>query len=141
MRWLVVIVVLGLAVPARADDQIWSALLLATNEQPPRETPRALKDLAPSIKKIFGYNSLYVLGQKKRELQAGSDTWLVPSDAFFFEVAGVSQEPAHYQMWLNLYRGKELLLSTEARLARGAPLYIRGPQWGAGQLVLVLEVR
>jgi len=141
MRWLIVMFVLSVGVPIQAADQIWSALVLATNERPARDTPRALEDLSPAIKKIFGYNSLYLLGQKKRTLSVGANTWLVPSDEFFFEVTGVTQEEAHYRVWLDLYREKKLLLSTEARLARDAPLYIRGPQWGSGQLILVLEVR
>ena len=29
----------------------------------------------------------------------------------------------------------------QAKLAQNAPLYIRGPEWGSGQLILLLEVR
>ena len=128
---------------AHASDDIWSALVLATNEIPPAEIPKPLKSFSPTIKKVFGFNSLYLLGQKKRALDNDDepDQWLVPSRDFFFQVTCLAQEPTHYHLRIALFRGKELLLTTEAKLARGAPLFIRGPQWGSGQLILLLEVR
>lgn len=125
----------------QASDNIWSALVLATNETPPAEVPKALGDFSATIKKVFGYNSLYLLGQKKRELGSGDSDWLVPSKNFFFQVTPLDQDPAHYRLRIELFRNKDLLLTTEAALPRDAPLYIRGPQWGKGQLILLLEVR
>jgi len=129
------------AVAVQASDDIWSALVLATSETPPADVPQPLKTFSPTIKKVFGFNSLYLLGQKKRALDNGSDQWLVPSKDFFFQVTCLAQEPTHYHLRIALFRGKELLLTTEAKLARDAPLFIRGPQWGKGQLILLLEVR
>ncbi len=126
---------------AKAEDRIWSALVLATKETPERAVPESLRDFAPTIKKVFGYGSLYVLGEKKRSLVTGGEEWLVPTDDFFFKVKCLSQDTASYQLEIELYRGKELLVTTQAKLARNAPLYIRGPQWGAGQLIFLLEVR
>lgn len=124
-----------------ATDRIWSALVLATKETPERPVPKSLSDFAPTIKKVFGYTSLYLLGEKKRDLVSGGEQWLVPTDDFFFKVKCLSQDPTSYQLEIELYRKKELLLTTKAKLARDAPLYIRGPQWGAGQLIFLLEVR
>ena len=124
-----------------ADDRIWSALVLATKETPERPVPDSLKDFAPTIKKVFGYGSLYVLGEKKRTLVTGGEEWLVPTDDFFFKVKCLSQDTSSYQVEIELYRKKDLLVTTQAKLARNAPLYIRGPQWGAGQLIFLLEVR
>ncbi len=140
MRWAILLLFV-IALPLQAGDQIWSAVVLATNETPPRTPPRALEEFAPSIQTIFGYNSVYLVGQKKRALSAGADEWLIPSEKLFFQVTTLAQERSHYLLRIGLFREKELLLCTEARLARDAPLYIRGPQWGAGQLILLLEVR
>jgi hypothetical protein len=122
-------------------DRIWSALVLATKENPPSPTPVALKEFAPAIKKTFGYNSLYLLGEKKRNLVSGSEEWLVPSKEFFLKVQCLSQGATSYTLRIELYRDKNLLLTTEAKLAKDAPLYIRGPAWGSGQLIFLLEVR
>ncbi|HEY5704509.1 MAG TPA: hypothetical protein VIS96_02930 [Terrimicrobiaceae bacterium] len=127
---------------ARAEgDRIWSALVLATKENPPGPIPGALEKFAPAIKRIFGYNTLYLLGEKKRALIWGGEEWLVPSKEFFFKVQCLSQEVTFYTLGIELYRDKNLLLTTEAKLAKDAPLYIRGPAWGKGQLIFLLEVR
>ncbi len=145
MRGAVAVAILLLAIGmqgAKAEgDRIWSALLLATKEDPPGPVPKALEKFAPSIRKIFGYNSLYLLGEKKRDLISGGEEWLVPSKEFFFKVQCLSQEETSYLLRIELYRDKNLLVTTEAKLARDAPLYIRGPAWGKGHLIFLLEVR
>jgi hypothetical protein len=139
----VAILFLAIGMPeAKAEgDRIWSALLLATKEDPPAPVPKALQEFGPSLKKIFGYNSFYLLGEKKRDLFSGGEEWLVPSKEFFFRVQCLSQERTFYSLRIELYRDKNLLVTTEAKLARDAPLYIRGPAWGRGHLIFVLEVR
>jgi hypothetical protein len=124
-----------------AGDRIWSALILATKENPPSPVPDTLKEFAPTIRKVFGYNSLYLLGEKRRDLYSGGEEWLVPSKEFFFKVQCLGQSLASYTLRIELYRDKNLLVTTEAKIARDAPLYIRGPEWGRGQLIFVLEVR
>ncbi len=124
-----------------ASNGVWSALVLATNETPAREVPAKLEAFAPTIKKVFGYNSLYLLGDRRKEIDSGTEDWLVPSEDFFFQLTSLRREETHYAIRLELFRDKSPLLTTEVRLARNAPLYIRGPQWGAGQLILLLEIR
>ena len=145
MRRVLAAAVLLLACGASAaragGDRIWSALVLATKENTPSAIPGALEKFAPTIKKIFGYNSLYLLGEKKRELVSGGEQWLVPSKEFFFKVQCLSRGATSYTLRIELYRDKDLLVTTEAKLAKDAPLYIRGPAWGRGQLIFLLEVR
>lgn len=138
---LVLTLLFGASLSARAEDRVWSALVLATKETPERPVPEALTDFAPTIKRVFGYSSLYLLGEKKRAIVAGDEEWLVPTDDFFFKVKCLAQDTSSYQLEIELYRKKDLLVTTKAKLARNAPLYIRGPQWGAGQLIFLLEVR
>ena len=124
-----------------AGDRIWSALALATIEQSAAPVPKPLESLAPAIGEIFGYNSFYLLGEKKRELFYGREEWLIPSKEFFFKIQCLSQEVTSYLLRIELYREKNLLVTAEAKLSKDAPLYIRGPQWGRGLLIFVLEVR
>jgi hypothetical protein len=46
-----------------------------------------------------------------------------------------------YDLTIDLYAKEKLILTSRVRLARDAPLYIRGPQWGNGQLIYILEIR
>ena len=143
MKHLLVALFLTLGVlSAHADgDRIWSALVLATKENPARPIPEKLTQFAPTIAKVFGYNSLYLLGEKKRDLVSGGEEWLVPSKEFFMKVLVIERNPTFYRLRLELYRDKNLLVTTEVKLAKDAPLYIRGPQWGGGQLVFLAEVQ
>jgi hypothetical protein len=145
MKQIAAAIVLFLAVGTRdawaEGDRIWAALILATKENPPAATPAALEKFAGPIKRIFGYNSLYLLGERKRDLFFGGEEWLVPTKDFFFKVECLSQGVASYTLRIELYHEKSLLMTTEAKLAKDAPIYIRGPAWGRGQLIFLLEVR
>ena len=122
-------------------DRIWTALVKASHETPALPPPRSLERVAPTLEKIFGYNSFELLGQKKKDLAAGGEQWLVPTKEFFFRVRCLSRDETSYRMSIELYREKDLLVTTEVQLARDAPLYIRGPQWGRSQLIFILQVQ
>lgn len=141
MRILLALVLLTSAGPAFASNSLWSALVFASNEPAAGATPRKLEPFAPTIRDVFGYRFLTLLGDKRRELQSTEEIWLVPSKDFFFEVRVLETAETHYRLQLQLFHRDESILTTTVRLARDAPLYIRGPQWGNGQLLLVLEIR
>lgn len=126
--------------PVRADS-IWSALVLATAEKPAKPAPPELEPFAAGIRTIFGYNTVYLLGAKKKDIVKGSETWIVPTKAVFLKLRCIDRTEASYRMQLELYVRKKLVVSSEVKLARNAPLYIRGPSWGRGRLVFILEVR
>ncbi|MDX2079543.1 MAG: hypothetical protein SFU53_02040 [Terrimicrobiaceae bacterium] len=141
MRFVLLIAWLAAAAPVAASDHLWSALVFATNEKPTEPMPRKLETFAPTIRQVFGYRWLTLLGDKRQELQADQEIWLVPSKDFFFEVHVLETAETHYRIRLQLFHRDQSILTSTVRLARGAPLYIRGPQWGNGQLLLVLEIR
>lgn len=126
---------------AISGDRIWSAVVLATHEDPPQPVPKKLEEFDSALRRVFGYNSFYLLGDKTGDITAGQSEWLVPSKRIFMKVSILEAKVAGYRMRIDLYDGKELLVTTEAKLARDAPLYIRGPEWGKGQVIAILEVR
>jgi hypothetical protein len=131
----------GFVASAGAEDRIWTGLVLATNERPPKPTPKLLEPFVPGLKAIFGYNTLYLLGEKRKAIRRGSEEWLVPSEKLYLKMRCTGQSPTAYTVQLELYLKKSLMVTSEVKLARDAPLYIRGPQWGQGQLVFILEVQ
>jgi len=139
IRWVAAIVMLA-AASARADG-IWSALVLATNEHPPKSAPVELKNFSQGLRTVFGYNTFYLLGAKQKEILKGSEVWIVPTKQVFLKVRCLDRTEVDYRVQLELYVKKKLVVTSEARLARGAPLYIRGPSWGRGRLIFILEVR
>ncbi len=122
-------------------DAIWSALVLGTNEHPAKPAPAELESFAPGVRTIFGYNTLYLLNAKKRDIVKGGEQWIVPSKKVFLNVRCLDRGESSYRVQLDLYVRKQVVASSEVKLARGAPLYIRGPSWGKGRLVFILEVR
>ena len=127
---------------ARAEgDEIWSAVVLATREDPPKPPPKKIASLAPDLSEIFGYNTFYLIGQKETGLYEGQEKWLLPSRRIFLKTEILSREAARYVARIDLYDGETLLVSTEAKLAREAPLFIRGPGWGKGQLIAIVGVK
>jgi len=125
----------------RAQDRIWSALVLATNEKPAKPIPDSLKPFAAELKEVFGYNSFYVLGEKRQRVKEGDSEWILPSKEVFLHLTALNKEVSNYEVSLDLYDRKKLTLTSRVKLARGAPLYIRGPQWGNGQLIYILEIQ
>lgn len=126
---------------ARAEDSIWAALVLATNEQPAKPAPKELAPYTGGLRAVFGYNTFYLLGDKTKKIGAGVDAWIVPTKKVFLKVRSVARKENFYALQLELYVRKKVVVTSDVKLGRGAPLYIRGPAWGRGRLIFVLEVR
>lgn len=139
----------GSAVPvlraAPAADRIWSAVVLATNPPTSKEAPPELREFAPRLKRVFGYSQFELIGAASEKIDDQNESWLVPSQSFWLGVKArraVSKEArGGYLLNLQLFQDKRPLLETEAKLAPGSPLFIRGPQYGKGQIIIVLQVQ
>jgi len=132
------------AAPA-AVDKIWSAVVLATNPPTPKDAPAELREFAPRLKRVFGYSQFDLVGSAAEKIDDRTERWLVPSQSFWLSVKArraVSKETrGGYLLNLELFQDNRPLLETEAKLAPGSPLFIRGPQYGNGQLIIVLQVQ
>ena len=144
-RFLFLALLAALAPVAAAEDVMWSAVVLATNAPKPKEAPAELREFAPRLKRVFGYNQFEVVGTAAKPIVNGVESWLVPTPNFWFGVkprrATSIEARGGYLLTLQLFQDKRLLVDSEARLAPGSPLFIRGPQCGGGQLVFVLQVQ
>jgi hypothetical protein len=131
--------------PQPAGNSIWSALVLATNAASPDPAPAELREFAPRLKRVFGYNQFELIGSASNEIGDRAESWLVPSQSFWFGLKArraVSKETrGGYLLSLQLFQDKRPLVDTEVKLAPGSPLFIRGPEYGKGQLIIVLQVQ
>ena len=103
----------------------------------PQPVPPELTRIEGLLKKFFGYNQFKVIGQSRKTLNTGQEDWLATSKFFGLHVDARGETEAGYLLNLKLYKEKELLLETEAKLSKRSPLVIKGPQVGGGQLLLV----
>ncbi len=124
-----------------SGKKVWSGLVVATNQPKPRPAPAEVRPLDGTLRRTFGYNQFEVIGQSRRALQNGESSWLAVSKHFSLHVdpRGVTSEG--YRVNLQLYQDRKLLLETAATLSASSPLVIKGPQIGAGQLLLLLVVQ
>ena len=141
---LFVALTLSLAATARAEDKIWTAVVLATNAPSPKETPKELRAFEPKLKRIFGYNQFEVVGSATDTIEDKSELRLTPTQSFWMQAkarrATSKEARGGYLLNLQLFREKRQLVDTEARLAPGSPLFISGPEYGKGRIVFALMI-
>ena len=125
----------------QAAETVWSGLVIAENVAQPQAVPPELTRIEGSLKKFFGYNQFQVIGQSQKTLKTGQEDWLATSKFFGLHVDAQGEGAAGYVLNLKLYKEKELLLETDAKLSKRSPLVIKGPQVGSGQLLLVLVIQ
>lgn len=121
-------------------ETVWSGLVMAENVPHPTPIPAELVGLERTLKNLFGYNQFQVIGQSRKTLRTGQEDWLASSKYFALHVDSKGTSGSSYLLSLQLFQEQKLMIETEARLSQSSPLLIKGPQIGAGQLVLVLVV-
>lgn len=136
-----VLVIAGAAPRLNAAQTVWSGLVIAENVGQPQTVPPELTRIEGSLKRVFGYNQFKVIGQSQKTLKTGQEDWLATSKYFGLHVDAQGESEAGYVLNLKLYKEKELLLETDAKLSKRSPLVIKGPQVGSGQLLLVLVIQ
>src|SRR5467141_5068974 len=134
----VVALVISATPGLKGAQTVWSGLVIAENVAKPQPIPPELTRIEGSLKKFFGYNQFQVIGQSQKALKTGQEDWLATSKFFGLHVDAQGETEAGYVLNLKLYKEKELLLETEAKLSKRSPLVIKGPQVGGGQLQLLL---
>ena len=137
----VIALVIGVVPASQAAETVWSGLVMAENVARPQPIPSELTRIEGSLKRFFGYNQFQVIGQSQKVLKTGQEDWLATSKFFGLHVDARGESQSGYVLNLKLYKEKELLLETEAKLSKRSPLVIKGPQVGGGQLLLVLVVQ
>jgi hypothetical protein len=131
----------GVVSEGQAAETVWSGLVIAENVAQPQAGPPELARIEGSLRKFFGYNQFQVIGQSEKRLKTGQEDWLATSKFFGLHVDAQGESAAGYVLNLKLYKEKELLLETDAKLSKRSPLVIKGPQVGGGQLLLVLVIQ
>ena len=140
LSWSAALALILSAAPARAAHLVWSGLIIAQNEEHPKPVPSEIASLEETLKELFGYNQFEVIGQSRKTLTTGQEDWLATSKYFALRVDARGADDAGYDLNLQLYQEKNLLLETNTKLSQSSPLVIKGPQVGGGQLLLVLQI-
>jgi hypothetical protein len=126
--------------PPPPAPRIWSGVVLATNGTHPGQAPERLRKYAGKLKNIFGYNQYELIGESSAKMDDPNERWLAPSKDFSLSVQNHSEAGArHPPTKITLFQGKRRLAEFETHLNSGSPLFIRGPFYAGGQLVIVVH--
>jgi hypothetical protein len=138
---LALIGLVGAPAHARADEHIWSALVLASKVDKPKPPPVELAKIGPKIQQIFGCNQVELVGSATKTIDEDLEHWLVPTQNFWLCVKSKRKAETAYTLDLSIYQDKRCIVQTQAKLGPNSPLLIRGPMHARGQLVIVLQVQ
>ena len=126
--------------PAATPTSIWSGLVLATNDAHPADAPAELCKYAAKLKNIFGYNQFELIGQYSEKMDDPLERWLIPSKDFCLSVKTHNEPGENYPMKIVLFQNRRRLAEFETHLSSESPLFIRGPLYAGGQLIIVLHI-
>lgn len=143
LRWLMAMLAISLSSGAfaRAEQTVWSGLLIASNSLPSEPTPAEVAKIEGTLRSLFGYSRVQLIGEARQTLKTGQENWQATSKYFALHIDARGEKAGAYVLNLKLLQEDKLLLETDARLNKASPLVIRGPQVGDGQLVIVLVVK
>jgi hypothetical protein len=116
-------------------------LVVATNTSEPAPLAPEMHGMKGTLERTFGYNQFELIGQARKTLRSGEENWLASSKHFSLHVDARGATRDGYRLKLDLYQDHQVLLETDATLSKSSPLVVKGPQIGAGQLLLLLVVQ
>ena len=142
MRWLItVLVALLLAVPAHAAS-IQARLIRATNKaEDSAPIDMALKDIAPKLKKRFGFENYRLIGTQQHPLESQSKSRLCLGEGFVAFIKQKSAEKKAHELEVEWYSGRALLVKTSVKISEKCSVLIKGPEVGEDWIILALTVQ
>lgn len=139
---VVMLLLMNVALPVfAAEESVWCGLILATNSERPSGPPVEIVKFKTKLENVFGYNQFELIGQHTELMDSPSERWLIPSKDFCLRVVSKIKGGMGYTFKLQLFQQKKTLAEFEAKLEPQSPLFIRGPMYGGGQLIIILLVK
>ncbi len=114
---------------------------MATNAARPHPPPPEMHPFEGTLKRTFGYNQFELIGQSRKALQSGEENWMASSKHFSLHVDARGATRDGYRVNLQLFQDRHVLVKMDTTLKKSSPLVVKGPQIGAGQLLLLLVVQ
>jgi hypothetical protein len=128
---------------AQGSDVVWSGRVYASTVPNPVPPPLELVSFAAKLQHIFGYNQLQLLGQHSQEMSRGAEQWLLPANqvSLLVNAALPRRMPGSYQLDLQLFQGSRPVVRSTVMLSRQSPIFLKGPFYAEGQLIIILSLK
>ena len=126
-------------------ESVWGCLLYASNDRAAEKAetriPTEIRNYDERLEKLLGYASIQSLGKGETVVEPDKPSSIVFHGDIRVELTGLTRQPGeHFLVVLRLFRKDNQLIETQASVTRGSPLFIRGPLWRSGQLVVAVMV-
>jgi len=133
---------LALGFRAAGADQIEAALYFGENSPAPFFARLAPPDLNERLHQVFGFRHYELIKADKIDLDRHGKQWFVPRRDFFICVRPLLPQPDEPR-WVGyeIYQDGVMVAKGRYEASEGTPLFINGPDFRNGRLILVLETR
>src|SRR4030088_28093 len=140
---------LGAGLPQAGEapgvESVWGCLLYASNdratEKVQTQIPAQIRDYDERLEKLLGYGSIQTLGQGETVVEPNRPSSIVFHGNIRVELTGLTRQPGeHFLVVLRVFQKDRQLIETQHNATRRSPLFIRGPLWRSGQLVVAVMV-
>ena len=125
-----------------ASEKIRAGLYLAQNEPPPPGTPVAPPKLHFQLQQVFGFLHYRLLKEQDFSLHNEWEQWFMPRRDFFVRIEPLHREPGQPKMIdYEIYKDGFIVVKGTYEVHEETPLFVNGPDFRRGRLILVLEAR
>ena len=126
---------------ANAAEKFWGCLLYASHEKTSPDVPAWLKNYNERLIKLVGYPGVRSLGQTEVAVQPDKPVVINLRGNMRIQLNSCVREgDGRYLVELKLFLGEHAIIETQARIARGSPLFFRGPAWRDGRLIVAVVI-
>ena len=125
-----------------AAGKIWIGLYLAENRPTPAGVTVAPEQLHQRLHEVFGFKHYELIKGQEVGLRNEWQQWFVPRQDFFIGVVPLKREPGQPRsIEYEIYKDGFIVAKGKYQPRDGTPLFINGPDFNQGRLIIVLEPR
>ena len=129
------------ALPALGAENFWGCLIYASDSAQCNNLPEPLRGYEARMSSAFGYSRFCLIAQQQTTVQTEGETGLAFSGDLKIVLTSLAGAPdGKYLIRLLFVQSEEPVMETQARVSRNSPLFIRGPNWRDGQIIIVVMI-
>ncbi len=129
------------AMPVIATERVWGCLLYASNSSKAFNLPSRLSGYDARLRNGLGFSNYRVIAQRETTLEDRHENLLVSAGDIQVLLTSLSRaSDGKYLVGILFLEGTNQVMETQARVGERSPLFIRGPDWREGQIIIVVMV-
>ena len=123
-----------------AGEKVCVSLYVGENEPTPPGVQAAPPKLHQQLQEVFGFQHYRLLKEQDYLLHNEWEQWFIPRRDFFVRIEPLHRELGQPKMLdYEIYKDGFIVVKGTYELHEGTPLFINGPDFRQGRLILVLE--